>query len=63
MTNKQCPPVGVYMNRMMSDDYETRGMATAHLRQAMARADQVQSTQIPPIASAQHQSESTNKNG
>lgn len=62
MTDKQGPPVGEYMNRMTSDDYEKRGMATAHLRQAMARAGQEQSAKIPPTTSAPPQSESPKTN-
>lgn len=64
MTDKPRAPGEPFMNRMMSNDYEKRGMATAHLRQAMAdRGGQAQSTKTPPTASAPAQSESPKTDG
>lgn len=64
MTDNPRAQVGVSMNRMMPNDYEMRGMATAHLRQAMAdRRGQAQSTKTPPIASAPAQSQPPKTDG
>jgi len=63
MTDKPRAPAEAFMNRMMPNDYEKRGMATAHLRQAMAEAGQAQFAKIPPTASAPAQSESPKKDG
>lgn len=40
---------GAPMNRMMSNDYEKRGMTTAHLRQAVAD----RSGKGPPVSGPQ----------
>lgn len=64
MTDKPRAQVGAYMNRMMPNDYEARGMATAHLRQAMAdRRGQAQSTKTSSTASAPAQSKSLKTDG
>lgn len=63
MADKSRAPGGAFMNRMMPNDYEKRGMATGHLRQAMAEAGQAQSAKIPAPASAPAQSDSPKKDG
>ena len=64
MTDKPRAQVGAYMNRMMPNDYEKRGMATSHLRQAMVdRRGQAQSTKTPPTASAPAQSQPPKMDG
>lgn len=61
MADKSRAPDGAFMNRMMPNDYEQRGMATGHLRQAMNEAGRAQSSKIPPTATAPVQSESSKK--
>lgn len=59
MTDKPIAPRSAPMNRMMSDDYEKRGVSTAHIRRTVAeRAGQTPQAKEPQPSQEAAQSQS-----